>query len=96
MCTIGCFINDDCFIGGYYSYYDYHYGPFSVTIPAGETKASFYVTIYDDNTIERNESFYLYIQSYTSSEHIIIGSINDATISIIDNDCKYVYKFIFD
>ena len=44
---------------------DYHPGPYNVTFPAGETRVSFNVSIVDDDLVEKNESFNLYINGRT-------------------------------
>ena len=67
---------------------DYYPGPYSVTFPAGETRASFNVLIADDNIVEKNEVFTLYINADTLPSGGV--RINPYSFSIIieDDDSK--------
>ena len=65
---------------------DYDSGPFKITIPAGETFAVFNVSINDDNITEENESFSLFIDPSS-----LPGSVDQATVNIVDNDCKLCF-----
>ena len=65
---------------------DYISGPFNVTIPAGQTNASFDVTITDDNIYEENEEFILTIDQSSTLNGVLIGSPDTVMIVIADND----------
>ena len=65
---------------------DYDSGPFTITIPAGEIFAVFNVSLNDDSMIEGNENFSLSIDPSS-----LPGSIDQATINIVDDDCKYLF-----
>ena len=74
---------------------DYNSGSFSVTFSAGVTKVSFNFPINDDNTFEGNENFTLTIyQSLPTG--IIVGNPGQATVTIVDNDCKQIILCVVD
>ena len=57
-----------------------------MTISAGQTNASFHVTITDDNIYEKNEEFILTIDQSSTLSGVLIGSPDTAMIVIADND----------
>lgn len=64
-----------------------------IRIPAGATSVPISITIYNDNRIEGNEIFSVYIQEdyYLRIRHnVVLGVIRTATVTIIDDDCKYI------
>ena len=65
---------------------DYNRGPYNVTFPAGEIRMFFDVTINDDNIMEENENFLLYISMLPNG--IMFGNPSTTTITIIRNDGK--------
>ena len=69
---------------------DYGSGPYDVTFPEGETEAQFDVTINDDNILEGNENFNLTIVASSLPSRVDIGNPARATVTIVDNDGKYV------
>ena len=69
-----------CYEGGD----DYDSGPYSVTIPAGMTRASFDIAIINDNVVEGNEDFTLVI----NSSPLPVGNNNEAVVTIVDDECK--------
>ena len=66
---------------------DYDGGPRTVIIPAGETVRSFMITITDDSIAECSESFNLRIVAVRDGG-VIIGSVNNTEVIIMDNDGK--------
>lgn len=46
------------------------------------------VTIKDDTILEPQEEFKLTILSQSLSDTLVIGSPNEAIVTITDNDCK--------
>ena len=54
-----------------------------MTIPAGMTKASFDITINNDNIVEGNEDFTLII---ITSSSLLVGDTNKATVTIVDDE----------
>ena len=68
---------------------DYYPGPYSITIPAGETRASFDILIADDIIVERDEVFRLSINTDTLPSGGV--RINPHTVSVIieNDDCKF-------
>ena len=67
---------------------DYTSGPYTVTFPAGVTLATFSIAIIDDNTLEYSENFILTINSYSLPSNVTIGSPGEATVTVINDDCK--------
>ena len=67
---------------------DYSAGPYNVTMPAGFTETSYDITILDDNVLEENETFYLLINPSTLPRSVTVGDINQAGITIINDDSK--------
>lgn len=91
------------FLGGsfyYYYYYfnnqnDYSDGPYSVTIPAGETTMPFNIEIFDDTRMEDDETFQIYVNdTFSLPPYVLIGSVDNVTVIIVDNESKlrmYLY-----
>lgn len=67
---------------------DYTPGPYSLTIPAGLTNASYDVVISNDILLEDNETFYLVISPSSLPSGVTVGDINQATVIIINDDSK--------
>ena len=57
-------------------------------MPAGFTKTLYDITILDDNVLEENETFYLLINPSTLPRSVTVGTINQAGITIINDDSK--------
>ena len=77
---------------------DYESGPFNVTIPAGEIRVPFNISIIDDNIFEANESFSLSINSsFPPCQELLTSDCNlTVTIVIVDNDGELLhYEYIF-
>ena len=66
---------------------DYDFGLYNITFLAGETRATFNVTVIDDNIFEDNEKFILNIKPL--SNIVTVGEPSRATVTIVDNDGKY-------
>ena len=67
---------------------DYSSGPFVVTIPAGQTSASFDIAITDDNLMENNKSFNVIIDPSSLPSIVTVGMPGQATVTIVDDDSK--------
>ena len=60
---------------------------FFVTVPAGETRVPFNVTLHDDDMSEANENFELVIVIPDSViDGIVRGRLHRAIITIVDDD----------
>jgi len=70
---------------------DYVVGPYEVTFPAGETKASFNVKITGDRILERDEIFQLSINSKTLPNGVTVSDPSEVTVIIVDNDRKFYF-----
>ena len=79
------------YLGGSYSVYDYRYGSYYVTIPAGVTSVPFSIQIFDDSRREADEDFYIYIYPDSLPYYIFRGSFDRATVTIVDDDCKDIH-----
>ena len=66
---------------------DYTSGPFSVIFPAGVISVSFNISINDDNIFEEDGNFTLNVSSSLPTG-IMAGNPGQATVTIVDNDCK--------
>ena len=79
---------------------DYDSGPYTVTFPAGVTIVSFDVPINDDNILEDNENFNLYIANIATLfiSRVFSGDLNQSTVTIMDTDsksrCGYIQGWI--
>ena len=69
---------------------DYQSGPYSVTFDAEMTRTSFNVLVNDDNTSEANETFELAINMSSLPNDVTIGVPGRATVTIVDDDGKYI------
>ena len=67
---------------------DYGSGPYTVMFPAGETRVPFNISINNDRIYEGNEDFMLTINP-TLPVGIMVGTPDQATVTIVDNDRKY-------
>lgn len=67
--------------------FDNNSGPYTITIPATETSASFEIAIVDNNILETDEDFILTIQPLDSS-NVTIGNTQQTTVIILDDDGK--------
>lgn len=65
---------------------DYVPGPYSITMPAGATNASFNVLINDDKIHERDENFTLTINSTSFSDEFT--NFGQAVVTIVNDDSK--------
>ena len=64
---------------------DYVSGPYSIMISAGDTTASFYIAINDDDILEDDEKFDLSINRLSPSSQVNADPDN-ATVTIVDNE----------
>ena len=71
-------------------------GPYMVEFSAGMTRASFPISVINDLILEDNEGFVLTINSSSLPDYV--NNLDQATVTIIDDDGKSViksfYKFI--
>ena len=65
---------------------DYIPGPYSVTIPAGQTNVSFYIPIIDDNVVEDDEIFNLAITPESLPYLVSRGNPSVAMVTIVNDD----------
>lgn len=65
---------------------DYISGPYSITIPAGETQVKFNVSLIDDDISEVNKNFELVIMSRSLIADLIRGRSNRLRVTIMDDD----------
>ena len=69
---------------------DYTSGPYTVTIPAGQTTATFNIPINNDMILESDEDFKLNIDESSLPGSVRLGTPDEATVIIMDNDRKYL------
>ena len=68
---------------------DYTFEAYTVTIHAGQTTAIFDLQINDDSILEGDENLKLTINSSLLRDGVTRGNPGEATVTIVDNDCKY-------
>ena len=71
---------------------DYTSGPYTVTFPAGQTRIPFNVPISDDMLLEGPEDFMLTINSSSLPGSVRLGTPSEATVTIVDDDCKWLIQ----
>lgn len=74
---------------------DYDPGPYTVTIPAGQTSSSFSVQIYDDNILETDEMFTLSIDRSSLPAAVEEGPGCVLRATILDNDGTYICMYVY-
>ena len=67
---------------------DYISGPYHITFSAGILQESFSISIIDDNILEEAEIFQLSINVSALPINVTSGSIDQAVVTILDNDSK--------
>ena len=67
---------------------DYETGPYVLTIFSGMTSIAVNATIINDNILEENEIFYLTINSSSFPDDVTAGNPFQATVTILNDDCK--------
>ena len=67
---------------------DYTSRPYNITFLVGQTTTTFDVPINDDNIFEGNEVFILTIDETSLPTGVTAGSPGEATVTIVDDDCK--------
>ena len=60
--------------------------------PAGVTNAPLNILINDDNILEDDENFTVTINSSSLPSGVTVGDPGEATVTIKDNDGKYIIK----
>ena len=68
---------------------DYDSGPYTVTFPAGQTISIFDVPITDDMILEGDENFMLTINPSLLPIDVTVGDSGQATVTIVNDDCKF-------
>ena len=71
---------------------DYDTGPFTITFPARTTVVYLNIPTINDNTVEDDENFTLTFNSSTIPEDIFIGDDSEITVTIANDDCKFLYN----
>ena len=67
---------------------DYNSGPYTVIFTPGVIRYQFDVLIVDDNVIENDEAFRLTINASSLLRGVTVGSVDQATVNILDEDSK--------
>ena len=71
---------------------DYVTGPYSVTISAGMTNTPYDILVTNDNLLEDNETFFIFLNPASLPSDVMVGDINQATITIINDDGKCLWS----
>ena len=67
---------------------DFFPGPYIIEFDAGVAIARFNVSISDDNTLEKNETFNLGINTFSLPKGVVVGYPGQSTVIILANDGK--------
>ena len=71
---------------------DYTMRLYNVTFPVNVTTRSVDIPVCDDRVFEGDESFSVLIVSNSLPDNVINGTVDQATVIIVDDDCKlYIY-----
>ena len=68
---------------------DYTMGLYNVTFPANVTMRLLDIPVCNDEVFEPDESFSILLVSNSSPGNVMGGNLNQATIIIVDDDCKF-------
>ena len=68
---------------------DYNSEPYTVIFSPGVIRYQFDVLIVDDNILENDETFRLSINASSLIRGVTVGSVDQATVNIFDEDGKY-------
>ena len=72
---------------------DYTKGSYNVTFPANVTIGVIDIPVCDDIVLEEDESFNISIVAQSLVDNVTIGSVDQATVIIVDDDRKlYIYQ----
>ena len=72
---------------------DYTMGLYNVTFPANVTTRLLDILLCDDDVFESNESFSISVLSNSLPDNVMDGNLNQATIVIVDDDCKFFISY---
>ena len=67
---------------------DYDSGPFNATFDAGETLAIVNILINDDNVVEYDENFTIFIDPSALPIDVTTANPSTTTVTIFDDDCE--------
>ena len=59
------------------------------------TEVSLDVIIMSDRVLENNEIFQLSINSSSLPNHVTVDNPSEITVTIVDNDCKFLFFLLF-
>ena len=67
---------------------DYTPGPYNVTFIAGMISVQVFIPIFEDITIEMDESFILTIDASSLPSNVTLGDPDQATVTIVEDSGK--------
>ena len=67
---------------------DYSSGPYTVMFTAGQTRASFDLSINKDNTLEADEDFTITVDPSSLPDNFVVGDRSSATVTIEDDESE--------
>jgi len=68
---------------------DYNSGPYIVMFTAGQTRASFGLSVNKDNTLEADEDFTITIDPSSLPDNFGVGDHGSATVTIVDDNGEW-------
>jgi len=72
---------------------DYDSGPYSITFPAGDTRAQLNIALNADNLQEQNENFRLVISTLLPPSVTRRPTNGQTLVTIVDDDCE-CYQYL--
>ena len=73
---------------------DYHSGPYTATFFAGTNSTTLDVIISNDDIYRGARRFQLSISQLSLPINVTSGDIGQATVTIVDDDCKYILLYV--
>ena len=74
---------------------DYTMGLYNITFPVNVTTRLVDIPVCDDRVFEGDERFSILIVSNSSPDNVISGSLDQATVIILDDDCKLIINVFY-
>jgi len=68
---------------------DYFSGPYYIVFTGGMKEAVFTISVNDNDILEETETFNIIIDSSSLPNNVIIGELDKAVVTIVDNDGEF-------
>ena len=84
--------NTECIIVN--SENDYTMGLYNVTFPASVIGGVIDIPVCNDIVLEEDELFNISVVSQSLADNVTVGSVNEATVVIVDDDRKFIVHVV--